>query len=250
MVDLNTDAGEGFGAWTMGDDDALLEIVTSANVACGFHAGDPDIMRRICAVAASRGVAVGAQVSYRDLAGFGRRYVEVPPASLTNDLIYQIGALDAFCRAAGTAVRYVKAHGALYNRAATDGGHAGALVSAVLAVDRALLVLCAPGSQTSRLALESGLAVVHEGFVDRNYLPDGRLVPRSEPDALITDPAVAAPRAVRMARDGVVTAIDGTDIAMRIASLCVHSDTPGAVELARAVRSEMSAAGLELAPFA
>lgn len=250
MVDLNTDAGEGFGAWTLGDDDALLEIVTSVNLACGFHAGDPDIMRRVCAVAASRGVSVGAQVSYRDLAGFGRRYVAVPPASLTNDLLYQIGALEAMCRVAGTRVRYVKAHGALYNRAATDAEHAGAIVAAVAAYDRALPVLCAPGSQTARLAAAEGLPVVLEGFADRGYTAAGLLVPRSAPGALVTDPATAAERALRMATERVVTAVTGEEVPLEIGSVCVHGDTPGAVSLARAVRSRLVAAGLEIAPFA
>jgi UPF0271 protein len=250
MVDLNTDAGEGFGAWTLGDDEALLEVVTSANVACGFHAGDPDIMRRICASAAARGVSVGAQVSYRDLAGFGRRYLAVPPRTLANELLYQIGALEAMCRVAGTRVRYVKAHGALYNRAATDPEHAGAIVDAVLAYDRGLPVLCAPGSQTARLAVEAGVSVVYEGFADRGYTAEGWLVPRSAPGALVTDPEVAAARALRMATDGVVTAVTGEDVPLEIGSLCVHSDTPGAVAIARAVRSVLEGAGLALGSFA
>jgi UPF0271 protein len=249
-VDLNTDAGEGFGAWTLGDDDALLQVVTSANVACGFHAGDPDIMRRICADAAGRGVAVGAQVSYRDLAGFGRRYLAVPPATLTNDLLYQIGALEAMCRVAGTRVRYVKAHGALYNRAATDAEHAGAIVAAVAAYDRSLPVLCAPGSQTAVLAKQAGLTVVLEGFADRGYTAEGWLVPRSQPDALVTDPATAADRALRMATDHVVAAVTGEDVPLEIRSLCVHSDTPGAVAIATAVRSRLAGAGLRVEPFA
>ncbi len=250
MVDLNTDAGEGFGAWTLGDDHALLRVVTSANVACGFHAGDPDIMRRICALAVEWQVAVGAQVSYRDLAGFGRRYMAVPRATLTNDLLYQIGALDGMCRVAGTRVRYVKAHGALYNAAAHDGEHAAAIVDAVRLYDAGLPVLCAPGSQTSRLATEAGLRVVHEGFVDRGYTPDGRLVPRSDAGALVTDPDVAAERAVRMAVERVVTAVTGDDVPIQVDSLCVHGDTPGAVRIAAAVRSALEAAHLPVAPFA
>lgn len=249
MVDLNTDAGEGFGAWTLGDDEALLEVVTSANVACGFHAGDPDIMRRICASAAARGVSVGAQVSYHDLAGFGRRFLDVPPRTLANELLYQIGALEAMCRVAGTRVRYVKAHGALYNRAATDPEHAGAIVAAVLAYDRELPILCAPGSQTARLAREAGGSVVLEGFADRGYTAEGWLVPRSAPGALVTDPAVAAARALRMATERVVTAVTGEDIPLEVGSLCVHSDTPGAVAIASAVRSVLEGAGLALEPF-
>jgi 5-oxoprolinase (ATP-hydrolysing) subunit A len=250
MVDLNTDAGEGFGAWTLGDDAALLQIVTSANVACGFHGGDPDIMRRICLDAATRGVSVGAQVSYRDLAGFGRRFLAVPPDTLTNDLLYQLGALEAMCRAAGTRVRYVKAHGALYNRAATDGEHAGAIVAAVRAYDPALPILCAPGSQTAVLAGQAGVPVVLEGFADRGYTAEGWLVPRSRPDALVTDPQAAAARALRMVTDRVVTAVTGEEVPIEIGSLCVHSDTPGAVAIATAVRSTLEGAGLRVEPFA
>lgn len=250
MVDLNTDAGEGFGAWTLGDDEALLQVVTSANVACGFHAGDPDIMRRICAFAVQQQVAVGAQVSYRDLAGFGRRHLAVHPATLTNDLLYQIGALDAMCRVAGTRVGYVKAHGALYNVAATDVGHAGAIVDAVRLYDARLPVLCAPGSQTARLAAEAGLRVVREGFADRRYTADGRLVPRSDARALVTDPDEAAARAVRMVAERVVIAVTGDEVPIEVDSLCVHGDTPGAVQIATAVRAALQAARLPLAPFA
>jgi UPF0271 protein len=250
MVDLNTDAGEGFGAWTLGDDEALLQVVTSANVACGFHAGDPDIMRRICALAVRRRVAVGAQVSYRDLAGFGRRHIAVPRETLTNDLLYQIGALDGMCRVAGTRVGYVKAHGALYNAAATDVEHAGAIVDAVRLYDARLPVLCAPGSQTARLAAAAGLRVVREGFVDRGYAADGRLVPRSDAGALVTDPDQAAARAVRMVAMRVVTAVTGDEVPIEVDSLCVHGDTPGAVRIAAAVRAALQAAQLPVAPFA
>jgi UPF0271 protein len=248
-VDLNTDAGEGFGVWTLGDDDALLRIVTSANVACGFHAGDPDVMRRICTLAVEWGVTVGAQVSYRDLAGFGRRYLAVPRPSLTNDLLYQIGALDGMCRPAGTRARYVKAHGALYNRAAHDPEHAAAIVDAVRLYDPALPVLCQPGSQLARLAADAGLRVVREGFADRGYTVEGRLVPRTEPGALVTDPVAAADRAVAMATGGTVRSVPGAEIPMAVDSLCVHSDTPGAVRIADAVRSALRRAGVRVLPF-
>ncbi|MFB9331777.1 LamB/YcsF family protein [Actinoplanes octamycinicus] len=239
-MDLNADLGEGFGAWRLGDDDALLDIVTSANVACGFHAGDPSTMHRVCRAAIGRGVAIGAQVGYRDLAGFGRRRIDYEFGELRDDVLYQIGALEAFCRAAGDRVRYVKPHGALYNTAAVDERQADAVVAAVTAYDRALPVLCQPGSVLFQRAAAAGLTAVAEGFADRGYRPDGRLVPRSQPDALVHDPAAVVARATRMAADGEVVAADGSVIACRVRSICVHGDTPGAVELARAVRAGLA----------
>ncbi len=249
-IDLNADLGEGFGVWRLGDDDALLQVVTSANVACGFHAGDPSTMRRVCAGAAARGVAVGAQVSYRDLAGFGRRFVDADPAELADDLLYQLAALDGIARASGTRVGYVKPHGALYNAAVTHAGHAQAVVDAVLALDRRLPVLGLPGSELLRAAEAAGMRPVAEGFADRAYTPGGALVPRREPGAVVEDPAVVAERAVRMATDGVVVAADGTRLLMPVESVCVHGDTPGAVALARAVRAALESAGVQLAAFA
>lgn len=249
-MDLNSDLGEGFGAWRLGDDDALLTIVTSANVACGFHAGDASTMRRVCALAAERGVAVGAQVAYRDLAGFGRRYVEYAPDELTDDVLYQIGALDAFCRLAGTRVRYVKPHGALYNRAVHDDRQAAAVVRAVREYDAALPVLGLPGSALLRHAAAAGLPVVAEGFADRGYTPAGTLLPRSEPGALLTDASQVVAQALRMAIHGETVAVDGTTVPVVVESLCVHGDTPGAVGLARRLRTALTDAGLELTPFA
>ena len=241
---MNADLAEGFGQWRLGDDDALLEVVTSANVACGFHAGDPSLMRRVCAVAADRGVAIGAQVSYRDLAGFGRRRIDYEPDELRDDLLYQIGALSAFGR-----VRYVKPHGALYNTAAVDEGQASAVVAAVVDFAPDLPVLCQPGSVLARVAGAAGLTVVGEGFADRGYRADGRLVPRSAPGALVHDPAAVAERAVRMAVDGSVVAVDGTAVSVPVRSICLHGDTPGAVTLARSVRAALAEAGLELRSF-
>jgi 5-oxoprolinase (ATP-hydrolysing) subunit A len=249
-IDLNADLGEGFGVWRLGDDDALLEVVSSANVACGFHAGDPVTMRRVCARAAAAGVAVGAQVSYRDLAGFGRRFVDVAPPDLTADVLYQLAALDGIARTAGTRVSYVKPHGALYNASATHEGQAAAVIDAVLAFDRRLPVLGLPGSALLRAAEAAGMRPVAEGFADRGYTREGALVPRSAPGALVHDPAAVAERAVRMAADGVVVAVDGTRLLMPVESVCVHGDTPGAVDLARAVRAALSAAGLRVQPFA
>ncbi|MCU1616682.1 MAG: putative lactam utilization protein, partial [Frankiales bacterium] len=250
VIDLNADLGEGFGVWRLGDDDALLEVVTSANVACGFHAGDPSTMRRVCARAAASGVAVGAQVSYRDLAGFGRRFIDMAPAELTDDVLYQLAALDGIARAEGGRVRYVKPHGALYNAAVHHEGQAWAVVDAVVAYDRTLPVLGLPGSALLRAAEVAGLRAVPEGFADRGYTPEGTLVPRRSPGALVSDPAAVAERAVRMAVEGVVVAVDGTAVDLSIASVCVHGDTPGAVELARRVRAALEEAGLRTAPFA
>jgi 5-oxoprolinase (ATP-hydrolysing) subunit A len=250
VIDLNADLGEGFGVWRLGDDDALLGVVTSANVACGFHAGDPSTMRRVCAGAVAAGVAIGAQVSYRDLAGFGRRFIDVPPAELADDVLYQLAALDGIARAEGGRVGYVKPHGALYNAAVHHEGQARAVVDAVRAYDPSLPVLGLPGSSLLRRAEAAGLHPVPEGFADRGYTPEGTLVPRREPGALVTDPSAVAERAVRMAVDGVVTAIDGTAVDVAVASICVHGDTPGAVQLARAVRSALQEAGLDPAPFA
>ena len=249
-IDLNADLGEGFGMWRLGDDDALLEVITSANVACGFHAGDPGIMRRVCELAAAGGVAVGAQVSYRDLAGFGRRRIDYAYADLRDDVLYQIAALDGIARVAGTRVRYVKPHGALYNTAVVDEGQARAVVDAVASYDSRLPVLALPGSALLRLCEPAGLTGVAEGFADRAYLPTGELVPRSRPDALVTDVVAVTVRAVRMADAGEVIAVDGSVTPAPVRSICVHGDTPGAVALARAVRDGLEAAGLMVAPFA
>jgi len=236
QVALTTDIGEGYGRWRLADDDALLGLVTGANIACGFHAGDPGIMRATCATSVRQGIAIGAQVSYRDLHGFGRRYVAYERRELTDDLLYQVGALEAFARLAGGRVGFVRAHGALYNVAATDPDHAGAIVDAVKEYDASLPVLCLAGTEMWRAAQAAGLRVLSEGFVDRGYTPDGRLVPRSEPGALITDPEAAAARAVAMVTEDAVDA------------LVVHGDTDGAVEIAGATRAALEAAGIDLVP--
>jgi 5-oxoprolinase (ATP-hydrolysing) subunit A len=249
-VDLNADLGEGFGVWRLGDDHALLGIVTSANVACGFHAGDPSTMRRVCSAAVAAGVAIGAQVSYRDLAGFGRRFVDVEPGELADDVLYQVAALDGVARACGGRVSYVKPHGALYNAVVSHEAQAAAVVTAVHDLDPALPVLGLPGSALLRAAADAGLRTVPEGFADRGYTVAGTLVPRREPGALLHDAEAVAARAVRMARDGVVTAVDGSEVAVAVDSVCVHGDTPGAVVLARAVRAALADAGLGPAAFA
>jgi len=248
-IDLNADLGEGFGVWRLGDDDALLGVVTSANVACGFHAGDPTTMRRVCAGAVATGVAIGAQVSYRDLAGFGRRFIDVAPAELTDDVLYQLAALDGVARAGGGRVSYLKPHGALYNAVVTHEAQARAVVAAVLAYDPALPVLGLPGSVLLRKAEAAGLRTVAEGFADRGYTPEGTLVSRRSPGALVQDVGAVAERAVRMAAEGVVVAVDGTTVDVAVDSVCVHGDTPGAVELARAVRAALADAGLVVRSF-
>ncbi|PWW23904.1 UPF0271 protein [Geodermatophilus normandii] len=249
-MDLNSDLGEGFGQWTLGDDDALLGVVTSANVACGFHAGDPVILRRVCDRAAAAGVAVGAQVGYRDLAGFGRRFVDVEPDALTQDVLYQVGALEAFARVAGTRVRYVKPHGALYNAIVAHEEQAAAVVRAVVEYDRTLPVLGLPGSAWLRLAAEAGLTVVAEAFADRAYTPEGTLVSRRLPGAVLHDADEIARRCVAMATGEPIADVDGGSLQLAPRSICVHGDTPGAVDIARRVRTALGEAGVELVPFA
>jgi 5-oxoprolinase (ATP-hydrolysing) subunit A len=249
-LDLNSDLGEGYGRWALGDDAAMLEVVTSANIACGFHAGDPATIDRTVRTAVERGVAVGAQVSYPDLVGFGRREIDVPPDELTADVLYQLGALEAFARAAGSRVRYVKPHGALYNRIARDPVQAAAVVEAIRRYDPALPLLTLPGSVGMEAAREAGVPSVAEGFADRAYTAEGRLVSRREPGAVLDDPEQVAARAVVMATEHRVETADGTQVAVELRSLCVHGDTPGAVGLARAVRTALEQAGVTLEAFA
>ncbi|MDF3048432.1 MAG: protein ybgL [Pseudonocardia sp.] len=249
-LDLNSDLGESFGRWVLGDDEAVLGLVTSANVACGFHAGDPTTLRRTCAAAAARGVVVGAQVGYRDLAGFGRRFIDVAPDELADDVVYQIGALDGMCHVAGTAVRYVKPHGALYNAIVHHEEQAAAVVAAVRDYSTDLPVLGLPGSAFLRAAEKAGLRAVPEFFVDRAYTREGTLVSRREAGAVLHDPDDVSARVLRLVTDGVVTAIDGSDVTVRAESACVHGDSPGAVDMARAVRSCLEKAGVVLEPFA
>jgi len=248
-VDLNADLGESYGSWTMGDDEALLGLVTSANVACGFHAGDPVTMLRTCRLAAASGVTVGAHPSYPDLVGFGRRRVEMSAEELTAAVIYQLGALAAACRAAGARLAYVKPHGALYHEAGRDRAVAMAVVEGIAEIGP-LAVLGQAGSELLGAARQRGLATAAEVFADRAYMPDGRLVPRGEPGAVLHDPEAVAARVVRMVTDGVVEAVDGSRVRLEVDSVCLHSDTPGAVELARAVREGLRVAGVELGAFA
>lgn len=250
VIDLNSDVGESFGRWTLGDDAALMPLITSANVACGFHAGDPRTLQATCAAAVDHGVTVGAQVGYRDLAGFGRRFIDIEPADLIADVIYQIGALQALAGAAGTVVRYVKPHGALYNAVVHHREQAIAVVEAVRVVDPSLALVGLPGSAILELAAAAGLRTVREAFADRAYTPQGTLISRREPGATLHDPDLVAARMVRLVTDGVIAAADGTDVAVAADSICVHGDGPGAVDLARRVRAALEAAGVTVGAFA
>ena len=248
-IDLNSDLGESFGAWTMGDDEAMLDIVSSANVACGFHAGDPAGILKTLRAAAERGVSVGAHVGYRDLAGFGRRNMDPTSEELVGDVIYQIGALQGLARAAGTRVTYVKPHGALYNTIATDERQASDVINAILAVDSSLVLMALAGSQLVEQARAAGLTVVTEAFADRAYTAEGNLVSRREKGAVLHDPDLVAARMARMATEGVVEAIDGTMTKIEAQSICVHGDSPGAVAMARRLREVFAKLGLAIRPF-
>ncbi|WP_084128694.1 LamB/YcsF family protein [Demequina sp. NBRC 110055] len=248
-IDLNADLGEGFGRWALTDDAGLLDVVTSANVACGFHAGDPATMRRVCALAAERGVVIGAQVAYRDLAGFGRRAMDVPADELSAEVAYQVGALEVFAKAAGTTVAYVKPHGALYNRAVHDEEQARAVVDGVMLAG-GLPVLGLPGSALLAAARAAGLEAIEEAFADRAYTSSGTLVPRSEPGAVVTAADAVVARAVAVATGSPVEAVDGGSLDLRARSLCLHGDTPGAVALARRVRDALVEEGVEVRSWA
>lgn len=248
-IDLNSDLGEGFGHWTLGDDDALLEVVTSANVACGFHASDASIMRRVCGRAVEQGVAIGAQVGYRDLPGFGRRFIDIEPEALTQDVIYQVGALEAFARVAGSRVGYVKPHGALYNAIVHHEEQAAAVVQAIVDYDPTLPVLGLPGSAWLRRAEAAGLRTVPEAFADRAYTPEGTLVSRRLPGAVLDDADEIARRCVAIATGEAITDVEGGSLTVRAGSICVHGDTAGAVGIARQVKDALATAGVAVAPF-
>ncbi|MFD7842038.1 LamB/YcsF family protein [Nocardia sp. NPDC059764] len=247
-LDLNSDLGEGFGDWAMGDDAAMLDVVTSANIACGFHAGDPAIMRRTCALAVAKGVRIGAQVGHRDLAGFGRRAIAVTPAELREETLYQIGALAGFAAAAGDRVRYVKPHGALYHQAAADRALAEAIVAALRDFDPELALLGPAGTELELAAQDAGTPFVGEGFADRAYTPEGLLAPRGLPGAVLgADAAVA--QALSIAWHGKATAVDGGAVVVTAASICVHGDTPAAVDMARRIRAALDESGTPVRAF-
>jgi 5-oxoprolinase (ATP-hydrolysing) subunit A len=247
-VDLNCDLGESFGAFTIGADAELMSTITSANIACGFHAGDPAVMRRTVRMAREAGVAVGAHPGLPDLVGFGRREMRVSPQEVEDMVLYQVGALRAIASAEGVPLRHVKAHGALYNMAARDRGLAEAIARAVRAVDPALILFGPAGSELLRAASVAGLPTAAEGFADRTYEPDGSLTPRAHAHALLQDQGAVVRRAVRMATEDSVVTTDGSEIVMRVDTMCLHGDTPGAPELARAVRAGLERAGISVAP--
>ena len=249
VIDLNSDLGESLGAWSMGDDAAMLDIVSSANVACGFHAGDPAGILATLKAAHARGVSVGAHVAYPDLLGFGRRNMDVASADLVADVIYQIGALQGLAQAAGTRITYVKPHGALYNTIAHDSAQALDVITAIRDVDANLALVALAGSPLVRWAQDAGLRVVAEAFADRAYTPQGTLVSRREPGAVLHDSALVAQRMLRLVRDGVIQAIDGSLASVQAQSICVHGDSPGAVAMARAVRAALEADGIAVRPF-
>ena len=249
-MDLNSDLGESFGAWSMGDDAAMLDIVSSANVACGFHAGDAAGILSTLKAAKARGVVVGAHVAYRDLAGFGRRNMDVSSRDLVADVIYQIGALQGLAQAAGTTVKYVKPHGALYNTIAQDRRQATDVINAIKAIDSSLVLMALAGSPLIGWARDAGLSVVAEAFADRAYTPSGALVSRREAGAVLHDEALIAQRMLTLVREGVIEAVDGSMVRVDADSICVHGDSPGAVAIARKIRQRFESEGVQIASFA
>jgi UPF0271 protein len=249
-IDLNADLGEGFGRYRIGNDEELLSVVSSANIACGFHAGDPLTMRETVAAAIARGVAIGAHPGYPDLMGFGRRELGASPDEIGSYVVYQVGALRAVCAAQGARLRYVKAHGALYNRAVTDRAVAAAIATAVRAVDPTLVMLGLAGSALIDAGREAGLRTASEAFADRAYAGDGSLVPRTQPGAVLHTIDAAVGQGIRLARDGRVRIVDGRDLEVHADSICVHGDTPGAIELVRSLRNALTAAGITVTAFA
>lgn len=246
-IDLNCDMGESFGAYTIGADAEVMRSITSANVACGYHGGDPGVMRRTVRLARDAGVAVGAHPGFPDLQGFGRREMQLPPQDVEDMVLYQIGALAAIAASEGVSLQHVKAHGALYNMAARDPALAGAIARATRAFDPSLILFVLPGSELQRAGESAGLRVALEGFADRAYEPDGSLAPRSRSGSVIHDPDEVVRRALRMVTDGRATATDGSDIALRVDTICTHGDTPGAHELTRRLRAGFERQGVVVA---
>lgn len=248
-IDLNCDMGESFGAWNMGHDIEILPLVSSANIACGYHAGDPATMRKTVAAAIGNRVAIGAHPGLPDLVGFGRRNMDITPQQAYDMVVVQVGALAATAASQGARLSHVKAHGALYNMAVRQPVLARALAKAVRDVDPTLVFYALASSDMARIAAEVGLTVAHEVFADRTYQSDGSLTPRTRPDAMIEDPEVSIRQVLRMVREGRVTAVDGTDVEVRADTLCIHGDQPGAVVFAKAIRAAFQEAGIEVRAF-
>jgi UPF0271 protein len=248
-IDLNSDLGESFGAYQIGADEEIFELISSANVACGFHGGDPRVMERTISAAKAHGVEVGAHPGFLDLVGFGRRAIAATPDEIRTDVLYQVGALDAFCRVAGVTLQHVKPHGALYNLAATRPEIAGSIAWAIRAYNPQLLLLAQPGTALAAAGEATGLPIAREGFADRAYNADGTLVSRQTTGALITDPSEAADRMLRLVTEGKLRTLNGKDLTLTVDSICVHSDTPGAVDIMRAVRQRLEGAGVTIRPL-
>jgi UPF0271 protein len=248
-IDLNCDLGESFGPWKMGADEDVMRSITSANVACGFHAGDPTVLRRTIRLARENGVAVGAHPGFQDLAGFGRREMAASPAEVEDLVLYQIAALAGVAAAEGVRLQHVKAHGALYNMAARDRPLADAIARATAAFDRSLILFGLPGSALLDAGRASGLRVAAEAFADRSYEPDGSLTSRRLPHAIVHDPDRVVERVLRMARDGSVVASDGSAVQLRAETVCVHGDTPGAADLVARLRAGLERAGVQIVPI-
>jgi 5-oxoprolinase (ATP-hydrolysing) subunit A len=248
-IDLNADVGESFGIYALGQDPAVLPLITSANVACGFHAGDPGVMRATVALAREHGTAVGAHPGFPDLAGFGRRELQTTAREVEDMVVYQIGALAGIAAAQNVRLQHVKPHGALYNMAARDTALADAVARATASVDRSLMLFGLPGSQSIEAGRRHGLRTASEAFADRAYRPDGTLVPRSQTGAVIDDADTVVSRAVMMARDHVVVAVDGSRVPLDVETICVHGDTPGAAALAAKIRQALIAAGIDVRPI-
>lgn len=249
-IDLNSDLGEGFGAWAMGDDEAMLDIVTSVNVACGFHAGDPAIMEHLAKMTALRGIALGAHPGFRDLHGFGRRRIQgIPPDELRSMIIYQTGALQALARANNQVISHVRAHGALGNMSDEDEEMADVLAQAVQAIEPRPALMTLPGCAADRAASRCGLSVIRQGFADRAYNDNGSLVSRALPGAVIHDPGLAADRVMRMVQEGTVESINGISVPLEIETVCVHGDSKAAVAMAETIRTRLENAGISILPF-
>lgn len=248
-IDLNSDVGESFGNWRLPDEE-MLHVVSSANIACGFHAGDPITIRSTAATAAAHGVAIGAHIGYRDLPGFGRRNMDYDLHELSAEVLYQLGALEALAQAAGSRVTYVKPHGAMYNTIVTDQEQAKAVIDAIAEYNAELPILLLPGGYALEYARRQGLRGVAEAFADRAYNPDGSLVSRREPGAVLHDTGEVVENMLRLAQDGVLIARDGTHIDTEAESICTHGDSPGSVAMARAVREALTDAGVDIRSFA
>ena len=248
-VDMNVDSGESFGRYKLGLDEEVFKYVTSANIACGFHAGDPNVMRRTVKLAKELGVAVGAHPGFPDLMGFGRRKMEVKAEELRNYILYQVGALYAFVKAEGMELQHVKPHGALYNMAWDRRDYAEAIVAAIKEFNPNLILVAPQNSLMREVGEAEGIKVAYEFFADRNYLRSGRLVPRSHPNALVTDPKEVVKRVIKAVDEGKVISIDGEVLEVEVHTICVHGDSPGAVELAKAVRKGLEDVGIKVVPL-